>query len=92
MPRILRIDDFYLEAIPEGHMLLINNEDKPGVIGRICSVLGSHAINISRMHVGQDQVRGRNAVLLGTSTRVNRDVLEEIRAIEDVQALQRIDL
>ena len=92
LPRILRINDFYLEAVPEGHMLLIHNEDKPGVIGRICSALGDRGINISRMHVGQDPEHKRNAVLLRTSTRVNRESLEELRALEDVHAMRRIDL
>jgi D-3-phosphoglycerate dehydrogenase len=92
LQRILRINDFYLEAVPEGHMLLIHNEDKPGVIGRICSALGAHGINISRMHVGQEPSRGRNAVLLGVSDRLNREMLEELRALEDVHSVRRIDL
>jgi D-3-phosphoglycerate dehydrogenase len=92
MPRILRIDDFYLEAIPEGHMLLINNEDKPGVIGRICSVLGSHAININRMHVGEDKKKKQNVNILNTQIPVDDKVLEEIQGLEDVYMARRIEL
>ena len=92
MPRILRIDDFYLEAIPEGHMLLINNEDKPGVIGRICSVLGSHAININRMHVGEDKKRKQNVNILNTQIPANDEVLEEIQRLDDVYMARRIEL
>ncbi|MDY7039170.1 MAG: phosphoglycerate dehydrogenase, partial [Thermodesulfobacteriota bacterium] len=56
-PRILRINDFYLEAIPEGHILLIHNEDIPGVIGRIGTALGKYNVNIGRMHVGQEKAK-----------------------------------
>ena len=50
--RILRINNFYLEAIPEGHNLLIQNENVPGVIGAIASTLGESGININRMQDG----------------------------------------
>jgi D-3-phosphoglycerate dehydrogenase len=92
LQRILRINDFYLEAVPEGHMLLIHNEDKPGVIGRICSALGAHGINISRMHVGQDKVRKQNINILSTQAPASEDVLRQIRGLEDVHSAHRIDL
>jgi len=92
LPRILRINDFYLEAVPEGHMLLIHNEDKPGVIGRICSVLGGQGINISRMHVGQDPHKSRNIIVLSTEVPAGDGVLQEIRGLKDVFSAHRIEL
>jgi D-3-phosphoglycerate dehydrogenase len=73
-------------------MLLIHNEDKPGVIGRICSALGAHGINISRMHVGQDKVRKQNINILSTQAPASEDVLRQIRGLEDVHSAHRIDL
>jgi D-3-phosphoglycerate dehydrogenase / 2-oxoglutarate reductase len=92
LPRILRINDFYLEAVPEGHMLLIHNEDKPGVIGRICSTLGERSINISRMHVGQDPRRARNIIILSTEIPAGEEALQEIRGLENVHSAFRIEL
>jgi len=92
LPRILRINDFYLEAIPEGHILLIQNEDRPGVIGRICSALGDRGINIDRMHVGQDKARKRNINLLNTQVPVTDEALEEIRGFTDVHSARRFEL
>ncbi|MFO7785660.1 MAG: phosphoglycerate dehydrogenase [Thermodesulfobacteriota bacterium] len=92
LPRILRINDFYLEAVPEGHMLLIHNEDKPGVIGRICSSLGEQGINISRMHVGQDPHKARNIIILSTEVPAGDEVLQEIRGLKDVSSAHRIEL
>jgi D-3-phosphoglycerate dehydrogenase len=92
MPRIVRINDFYLEAIPEGHNLLLQNEDSPGVIGRIGTTLGSHGINISRMQVGEEKEKKQNVILLNTSTIVSDAVLEELRALDNLFSARRIEL
>ena len=92
MPRILRINTFYLEAIPEGHLLFIHNLDVPGVIGQIASRLGRHGVNIGRMHVGQERDQERNVVLLSTDSPVADDVLHEIRGLDQVFAVRRIEL
>jgi D-3-phosphoglycerate dehydrogenase / 2-oxoglutarate reductase len=92
MPRILRINDFYLEAIPEGHILLINNQDRPGVIGKIATTLGKGSINISRMQVGEEKEKKQNIILLTTSTSVPDEVLEELRGQEHVFSAKKIEL
>jgi len=92
MPRILRINDFYLEAIPEGHNLLIHNEDIPGVIGRIGAKMGERGVNISRMQVGQEKGKKRNVILLTTDMTVNDEVLEELRGLGNVYSARRIEL
>lgn len=92
LPRILRLNDFYLEAIPEGHNLLIYSEDIPGVIGRIGSTLGERGVNISRMQVGQEKGKKRNVILLTTDMTVKDDVLEELRSLEHVYSARKIEL
>ncbi len=92
MPRILRINDFYLEAVPEGHILLIHNEDIPGVIGRIGTTLGKHKVNIGRMNVGQERAKKQNVILLTTDVSVKDDILEKVRALDHVFSARRIEL
>ncbi len=92
LPRILRINNFYLEAIPEGHNLLINNLDRPGVIGRITSTLGSYNVNISRMQVGEEKAKKQNVIFLATDVSVNNEILEELRGLEDVSSVRKIEL
>ncbi len=91
-PRILRINNFYLEAVPEGHNLLIHNEDRPGVIGRIGTTLGTHGVNIARMQVGEEKERKQNVIFLATSTVVPDSVMEELQNLEFVYSVKRIDL
>jgi len=92
LPRILRINDFYLAAIPEGHNLLIHSEDIPGVIGRIGAALGERNVNISRMQVGQEKVKKQNVILLTTDVTVKDAVLEELRSLGHVYLAKRIEL
>jgi len=77
-PRIVKINNFGLELIPEGHLALIYNLDKPGAIGSIGTTLGKHHINIARMQVGQDEDGVSNIMFLRTDTPIPEDVVHEI--------------
>jgi len=92
MPRILRINNFYLEAMPEGHNLLIQNQDSPGIIGSIAATLGKNMINISRMQVGEERQKKQNVILLTTSSIASDEILEELRGLEKVYSVRRIEL
>jgi D-3-phosphoglycerate dehydrogenase len=91
-PRLVRINEFRLEAIPEGHLLFIYNTDKPGVIGAIGTTIGKHDINIARMQVGQEKERGQNVILLTTDTPITSECLAEVRALPHVAKAQALDL
>ena len=91
-PRIVRLNKFRLEAIPEGHMLLIHNEDKPGVIGSIGVTLGKHQINIEQMQVGQEKEKGENIILLTTDQAVSDPALKELTALPSVKKAQPLEL
>ncbi len=92
LPRILRINDFYLEAMPDGHNLLIHNLDVPGMIGRISTTLGNRGININRMAVGQKKGKKQNVILLTTSTSIDEAILQELRSLENIFSVKRIEL
>ncbi len=91
-PRMVRINDFRLEAALEGHLLLIHNIDTPGTIGAIGTCLGRHNINISLMNVGQMLERGQNIIFLRTDTPVPTHVIEELLAMDNVDIVQAIEL
>ncbi len=91
-PRIVRLNGFRLEAVPEGHMLLIQNVDVPGVIGNIGGILAKHGINIARMHVGQDETTGQTMILLSINTPVPKEILEEIKKLQHVLSALPLEL
>ncbi len=92
LPRIIRINNFYLEAIPEGHSLLIHNENTPGVIGQIASTLGRNGINISRMQVGEEKEKRQNVIFLTTNDPVDDPIIRELADLEHIFSAKRIEL
>jgi D-3-phosphoglycerate dehydrogenase len=81
-----------LELIPEGHILLIYNLDRPGAIGGIGTTLGANKINIGRMHVGQDKDGERNIIFLQTDTIVPEEVLDALRKMPMVRSVTPLEL
>ena len=90
--RIVRINKFRLEVIPEGHLALIHNVDKPGSIGSMGVTLGKHNINIARMTVGREDDGDRNIIFLTTDTPVPPEVIKEIEALPLVISMTTFDL
>jgi D-3-phosphoglycerate dehydrogenase len=78
VPRIVRLRDLHIEFIPEGHILVLAYEDRPGMVGRIGSILGRHNVNIASMHVGRRTRRGRAIVVLLLDDDVPDEVMEEV--------------
>jgi D-3-phosphoglycerate dehydrogenase len=77
-PRIVRLRDLHIEFIPEGYVLVLAYEDRPGMVGRIGSILGRHNVNIASMHVGRRTRRGRAIVVLLLDDDVPAEVMEEV--------------
>jgi len=63
-PRVVRLRDLDVEFVPEGYILMLSYEDRPGMVGRIGSSLGRQNVNIASMHVGRKSKRGRAIVVL----------------------------
>src|SRR5439155_17516070 len=64
LPRIVDVDGYPLEVVPRGNMIFFTNNDKPGVIGSIGTVLGKCNVNIAGMHLGRERQGGRALALL----------------------------
>lgn len=90
--RIIRINKFRLEVIPEGYLSLIHNKDVPGAIGSIGTCLGTHNINIGRMMVGREDDGDRNIIFIRTDTPVSEEVSEELRSLDKVHSIINFSL
>jgi len=64
LPRVLRIDNFSMDMIPEGHMVIIVNKDQPGVIGTVGSSFGDAQVNIADMVISRDFKPDGSAIAL----------------------------
>jgi D-3-phosphoglycerate dehydrogenase / 2-oxoglutarate reductase len=91
-PRIVGIDGHSVDLPPAQHMLVVHNDDSPGMIGRVASVLGRAGLNISNMDVGQSPSGEAALMVIATDTTVPAEVVEEILRQEGVQSARAIDL
>ena len=91
-PRIVRIDDFMLEAIPEGPTILLHNHDRPGVVGAVGCLLGDARINISRMQLALVRERAEAAMLVNVDQMPADEVMEKLRALPHMITAQLVDL
>jgi len=84
LPRIVNVDGYPLEVVPHGNMIFFTNNDKPGVIGGIGTVLGRCEVNIAGMHLGREHEGGKALALLLVDDPVNNDVIEQFRQIPNI--------
>ncbi len=91
-PRIVRVDDFMLEAIPEGPTILIQNHDEPGVVGAVGGFLGEEGINISRMQLALVRERAEAAMLVNVDQCPDERVMERLRGLPHMISAQLVEL
>ncbi len=84
--RIVRINEFRLDAVPKGVVLMIYNEDQPGVVGKLGSILGKHKINIAEMTLGRHK-KGKTTfalTVINTDHEVPEHVIKEIKSFRPI--------
>lgn len=91
-PRIVRIQDFTVEAIPQGHMVMIRTQDTPGFIGKVGTILGAHKINIARMTFGRTKAGGEALNVFNVDQPVPAAVVQELKAVPRVTDVRVIKL
>ncbi|MCK9604775.1 MAG: phosphoglycerate dehydrogenase [Candidatus Omnitrophica bacterium] len=91
-PRIVKIDEYYVEVSPLGEMLVIQNWDRPGIIGNLGTLLGKHKINIAAMTFGRQTEGGKATTVLNIDSPVSTDILDKIKKLENILAVKVIRL
>ncbi len=91
-PRITRVNQFEIEAVPSGTLIAILNRDVPGVVGRIGTLLGEEKVNIGQIHLARDAQRGEAFSLINVDSEVPARALEGLRAIPGVVTVQQLRL
>jgi D-3-phosphoglycerate dehydrogenase len=91
-PRIVKIDEYYVEATPQGEMIMLQNWDKPGVIGNLGTLLGKHNINIAAMSFGRQERAGKAISVLNVDSPISTDILEKIKKTENILGVKVITI
>ena len=83
--RLVDVDGVEVDTIPRGNILLVKNEDTPGIVGRVGTLLGSHGINIARMGLGRKPGSGRAVMLIEVDSEVPEAVLAELPRVAGIR-------
>ncbi|MGE5529563.1 MAG: phosphoglycerate dehydrogenase [Patescibacteria group bacterium] len=90
--RIVEIDGYFFDVVPTGYMLVAPHTDKPGIIGKVGTILGDAGINIAYMQVGRKSAGGRAIMVLSVDNTVPEDVLKKIASLEGVEDAKLVRL
>jgi D-3-phosphoglycerate dehydrogenase len=91
-PRIVAIDGMSLEVVPEGPMLMLVNDDRPGVIGSIGNFLGENNINIARMQLGRERQGGKAISVVGIDVPLPAELLARLKKLPHIRSAKQIKL
>jgi D-3-phosphoglycerate dehydrogenase len=91
-PRIVKIDSFYLEAVPEGYLLILHNRDVPGVVGAVGTLLGEKGINIAGMELGREKIGGMAISCVHVDGAVPKEAMDALRSLPNIVTAQLVKL
>ncbi|HKK16005.1 MAG TPA: phosphoglycerate dehydrogenase [Gammaproteobacteria bacterium] len=91
-PRLVRINDYYLEAPLQGNLLITRHIDKPGVIGDIGALLATEQINIATMQVGNNDQSDMAIAIIGISHLLDESTLDKVRNLAAIDKAIQISL
>ncbi len=91
-PRICTIDDMRVDAKPQDHMLVLCNEDRPLIIGRVCTLIGAAGVNIANLMLGRDSLGGNALTVLNLDQALSGAVLEACRQVPHVKEARLVTL
>jgi D-3-phosphoglycerate dehydrogenase len=90
--RICSIDGMRVDAKPEGYMLVCRNEDKPLIIGRMCTKIGEAGVNIANLMLGRDERGGHALTVLNLDQPLSPEVMESCRQVPHVIEVRLVNL
>lgn len=90
--RIVRVDDLTVDVLPEGHLLVLTNVDRPGVVGFIGTLLGENKINIAQFQVGRKSAGGEAVSILNVDSAVPEAVVQKIRNFSGITNVWVVNL
>ena len=91
-PRIVSVNSRPVEARPHGVILILENTDRPGIVGRLGTLLGEHNVNIATMSLSRNQAGGTALTVLNLDNAPSEELLQEIRGSDDIHSAQVIEL
>jgi len=91
-PRIVRVNNVYVETNPNGFMLFINNNDKPGIVGAVGTILAENNINIASITLGREAAGKLAISVVNVDSEVSTAVIEKIKKMPNILFVKLIKI
>jgi D-3-phosphoglycerate dehydrogenase / 2-oxoglutarate reductase len=91
-PRIVRLNSRPVEIDPKGVLFIMNNKDRPGIVGHVGSLLAKHKVNIASMSLSRDAAGGQALTILNLDSVPPTDLLNELQADPDISNIHVVKL
>lgn len=91
-PHIVQINEYRMNFVPEGSLCIIGSYDKPGVIGRVGTLLSSHSVNIASWHTGRAQPGGHTLTVLTLDEEIPAEVFQEMVALDFIRHAHQVTI
>jgi D-3-phosphoglycerate dehydrogenase len=91
-PKIVKIDGFDVEATPEGYLLVCHNDDRPGIMGHIGTILGKASVNIASMTLGRREKGGPAITVLNLDQEISEQTINEIGKFSGIRSTRLVKL
>ena len=91
-PRIVKINGRHIEAKPEGVVFILENRDRPGIVGHVGTLMGCHGVNIASMSLSRNEAGGSAVTVLNLDSAPGAELLKELLAEGDIISAQVVQL
>jgi D-3-phosphoglycerate dehydrogenase len=91
-PRIVKINGRHVEARPEGVVLLLENRDRPGIVGHVGTMMGKHGVNIAGMSLSRNEAGGQALTVLNLDSVPTPALIQELSAEPGITSAQVVEL
>lgn len=91
-PRIVKIDDYYLDLYPTGEMIFIRNLDKPGLIGNLGTLMAKNSVNIAAMALGRNKPGDQAISVWSVDKPITTELQDKVKQLENIVTVKVIRL
>jgi D-3-phosphoglycerate dehydrogenase len=91
-PRIVNLDGHKIEVMPAGNLLVFTNEDKPGVIGKVGTLLGDNGVNIAQMQLGRSAPNQDAVAVLTVDSAIPEKVMEDLLKLPFITSATQLEM
>ena len=91
-PRIVRLGDYHVDVVPSGCLVILRNQDVPGVVGKVGTLLGVAGVNIAEYHQARHEQGGEALAAIRVDQPIDESLIDQLAAASEIVEVSQVDL